>query len=63
MECDSTKKNIASPGHGVRVADYQLTAWEEYVERIQTENARTHPHMKVVGMRWLGGQSRGNMRH
>ena len=41
----------------MRVASYPIAAWEEHAIRIQAENARTHPGLKVVGMRWLGRAS------
>ena len=41
----------------MRVASYPITVWEEHAIRIQAENARTHPGLKVVGMRWLGRAS------
>jgi hypothetical protein len=40
--------------HGVKVADFQLNAWEEHAKRIQNDNAITHPNIKVIKMRWLG---------
>jgi hypothetical protein len=40
--------------HGVRVADYPQGAEEEHARRIEKENEKFHPGLKVLGMRWLG---------
>ena len=39
--------------HGVRVADYSLND-EETAKRIEKENARIHPELRIMGTRWLG---------
>ena len=40
--------------HGVKVADFPPTAWEEHAKRMQSENARTHPGLRITKLRWLG---------
>ena len=40
--------------HGVRVADYPRSAGEKNARRIETENNRLHPGLKIKDVRWLG---------
>jgi hypothetical protein len=40
--------------HGVRVADYPQGAEEEHARRMEKENEKFHPGLKILGMRWLG---------
>jgi hypothetical protein len=40
--------------HRVRVADYPQGVEEEYARRIEKENEKFHPGLKILGMRWLG---------
>jgi hypothetical protein len=40
--------------HGVRVADYPRSAGEKNARRIETENNRLHPGLKIKDIRWLG---------
>lgn len=66
LETDTTWAKTVTPGatvykrtwpvliHGVRVADYPPDAWEEHAKRMEKENARLHPGIKILGMRWLG---------
>jgi len=35
------------------VQDHQLDAWEEHAKRIEKENAKLAPNLKIRGMRWL----------
>jgi len=40
--------------HGVRVADFPPTAWEQHAKRMQDENTRIHPGLEIAKVRWLG---------
>jgi hypothetical protein len=40
--------------HGVRVADYPQGAGEEHARRIEKENEKFHPGLRILGTRWLG---------
>jgi hypothetical protein len=40
--------------HAVRVADYGQNPCEENAKRIQKENERLHPGLKIASIRWLG---------
>jgi len=40
--------------HGVRVTDYPQGAEEEHARRMEKENEKFHPGLRILGMRWLG---------
>jgi hypothetical protein len=40
--------------HGVRVADYPRVEKEKNIKRIESENDRLHPGLKIKDIRWLG---------
>lgn len=37
--------------HGVSVQDHQLDAWEKHAKRIEKENAKPVPNLKIRGIR------------
>ena len=39
--------------HVVNVLDYQLDAWEKHAKRIEKENVKPIPKLKIREMRWL----------
>jgi hypothetical protein len=40
--------------YGVRIADYPRSAGEKNARRIETENNRLYPGLKIKDVRWLG---------
>jgi hypothetical protein len=46
--------------HGVSVRDHQLDAWEKHAKRIEKENAKLTPNLKIQGMRWLRRTNKGD---
>lgn len=46
--------------HGVSVRDHQLDAWGKHAKRIEKENARQIPNLRIQGMRWLRRTNRGD---
>jgi uncharacterized membrane protein YqiK len=37
--------------HGVKMENYQLNAWEEHARRIEKENVKLAPNLRIRGMR------------
>jgi hypothetical protein len=70
LEADAEWAKTVTPGaivhqrtwqvliHGVRVASYSSDTWEEYAKRMEKENIRLHPGLKILGMRWIGRTTR-----
>jgi hypothetical protein len=46
--------------HGVKVRDYQLEAWGKHAKRIEKENTKRIPNLKIQGMRWLRRINKGD---
>jgi hypothetical protein len=46
--------------HGVRVRDHQLDVWGKHAKRIEKENTRQIPNLKIQGMRWLRRTNKGD---